>query len=218
MTTGDELSLDELDPELLALIGASAPTVAPPASLRASLLDAVSSNDPRIALAGFSGRLRRLFDLSPRAVDDVLAAVARPELWETYLDGVSLFHFEPGPRELAAASRVDAGLVRFRAGMAYPRHRHLGEELTLVLRGGFREDVTGLEVVAGDLLHRAPGTVHGHEIFADEDCVVAVLLYDGLPEFVLGLRSVAAGRIRSRWPTKRRAWCSAASSTSSCRG
>lgn len=184
MTAEDELSLEGLDPELLALIGASSPPVAPPTSLRSRLIDAVTSSDPRVALAGFSERLQRLYDLSPSQVDDVLAAISRPGDWQPYVEGVTLHHFDPGPRELAAAPRVDAGLVRFPRGLAYPRHRHLGDETMLILAGGLVEDDTGRRAVAGDILHMGPGTVHGFRILPREDCIAAVLLYDGLPEFV----------------------------------
>lgn len=184
MTPDEQLSLDELDPELLALIGASARAVAAAPGLRERLLLAVSSDDPRVSLAGFSGRLQRLYDLGPQAVDDVLAAITRPDRWERYVDGVTLFHFEPGPRERDAAPRVDAGLVRFAAGVEYPRHRHVGDETMLVLRGGLVDDASGRRLVAGDVLHQGPGTAHGLRALPDEDCVAAVLLRGGLPEFV----------------------------------
>ncbi|MCC6647467.1 MAG: hypothetical protein IT374_18080 [Polyangiaceae bacterium] len=184
MSAEDDLTLDDLDPELLALLGAGAPPAAPPGSLRAALLDAVSSPDPRVALAGFAGRLERLFDLAPAAVDALLSAVARPAEWEPYVEGVGLLHFEPGPRVASGAARVDAGLVRFRAGLAYPRHRHVGDEVMLILAGGLVEDVSQRRAVAGDLLHMGPGTEHGFRILPGAECVAAVLLHGGLPEFV----------------------------------
>lgn len=187
MTAPDEADglFEASDKEVLGALGASVDEVRPSPSLKATLLQAVASTDPVVALAGFAGRLGRLFDLPDAGVRDILRAVGSAEGWEPYLDRVTLYHFDPGPRVRAAgASQVDAGLVRFGAGMPYPRHRHLGDEYMFILSGGLVEDETGRRLVAGDFLHMAAGTEHGFRILPGEDCVAAVLLYDGLPEFV----------------------------------
>lgn len=183
--TGDPDDLLDADPELLALIGASEGAVRPSASLRETLLRAVSSDDAVDRFAGFADRMMRLYDLSEAAVRDVFARIGKADVWEPYIDGVSLQHFTAGPRVLAtSASQIDAGIVRFGAGLSYPRHRHHGDEYMLILSGGLVEDESGRTAIEGDMLHMAADTEHGFKIMADRDCIAAVLLFNGLPDFV----------------------------------
>ncbi|MFO1072165.1 MAG: ChrR family anti-sigma-E factor [Geminicoccaceae bacterium] len=63
--------------------------------------------------------------------------------------------------ELAAdAAGYRTTLIRVPAGLPYPRHRHRGRELILVLEGGFRDGAAchrrGDLVIAGPEAHHAP--------------------------------------------------------------
>lgn len=164
----------------LATLPLALEPASPPPGLRALLLDAVSSDDPVVRYAGFARRFGRLFQLDDERVRAVLASSGPDATWEPYIPGVGLLHFEPGP----ALAGIDAGIVRFAAGMKYPRHAHLGDEHMLILAGGLVDDETGARALAGDHLLMPPGSSHGFTILPDEDCVAAVLLHGGLPRLL----------------------------------
>ena len=61
--------------------------------------------------------------------------------------------------ELACADdRYFASLLRIDPGVAIPTHTHEGEEITLVLRGGFADEVG--QYGRGDVCHAHPGITH----------------------------------------------------------
>lgn len=82
--------------------------------------------------------------------------------WKTLLPGVKECKFEE-------IDGCNSSLLWVRAGRAMPSHTHHGTELTLVLKGGFRDEDG--HYVAGDLAY-ADGDVD-HKPVADEgeDCI-----------------------------------------------
>lgn len=65
-----------------------------------------------------------------------------------------------------------ARLFRLTAGTFVPRHEHAGEELSLVLTGGFSDDRG--HHGRGDVSIREPSTLHEQTIERGEPCVVLV--------------------------------------------
>ena len=62
----------------------------------------------------------------------MLAKIDDAATWiEAPFPGVRYFNFTPG----ATAGAVEAGVVRLGPGARFPRHRHLGREVSLVLDG-----------------------------------------------------------------------------------
>lgn len=166
---------EDLDLEILeALAGESTP--AP--GVRTRLLQAVGTGAARFD--GYLRRLERLFDVDPATAKKVVAAIDAPEGWVPYVDGVTLLHFQGG----ASLGECDAGLVRFPKGLAYAKHRHAGPEVMFILQGALTDDPSGKVLFAGDLLEMPAGSEHGFRIHDGEDCIAAVLLYGGFPEFV----------------------------------
>jgi hypothetical protein len=82
--------------------------------------------------------------------------------------GLFLSHFQPGPR----LAGIDAGFVRVTAGLGIPRHRHLGQEVALVLEGTLWEGSVG--VFPGQPLRRDAGSVHAFEAGGERDLVFVV--------------------------------------------
>ena len=91
------------------------------------------------------------------------------------VDGVALLLVAPGP-SLAEGS---AAIGRLAPGARFPHHRHLGEETTLVLEGGLRDE-DGREVWRGEELFKAAGTSHDFVVVGHEVCVAAVLAREGV--------------------------------------
>jgi predicted ChrR family anti-sigma factor len=156
----------------LALLDAL-PTTAPKSPLRARVLAAVEA---RGRLAGFAEALASIFETSLEKARALLDAIDAPEAWEPGpVPGIALMHLKGGPA-LAAA---DTGFVRFPAGMAWPLHRHVGDEIMLIVEGGIVDDA-GRTWRAGDVLRMPPGSEHRFDVLADRDCVAAVVVHEGI--------------------------------------
>jgi putative transcriptional regulator len=67
-----------------------------------------------------------------------------------------------------------ASLMRLKPGSTVPVHTHRGQEYTLVLAGGFREN--GSQYGVGDFTLRDASDVHRLVVDDDEECVCLVVL------------------------------------------
>ncbi len=143
----------------------------PPAAARARLLEAVGGVGRFRPLVG---ALARLTDLGADALDAVLRKIDEAGSWIEGAPGVAYFHFTPGP----GAASPAAGLVRVRPGATFPRHRHLGHEVSLVLDGVLIDDA-GTRHTPGACLESAAGTEHAYAAGAGRDLLL-VSLHGGI--------------------------------------
>jgi putative transcriptional regulator len=120
--------------------------------------------------ASFIERLAHLFDLPRAGVRELLARIDDGGGWLAgYVPDLQYFNFTPGPR-LAGA---DAGFVRLRPGGRFPRHRHVGDEVTFILEGAMRD---GDQLYRpGALVERARDTVHDYAAEGPRDLVLVSL-------------------------------------------
>jgi quercetin dioxygenase-like cupin family protein len=151
----------------------------PRKEVRANLLAALDGSAAH-PFPGFARRFARLFDISVEKSDEILGKMSSTseEDWLP-LGGTSLLHFEPGPRYEGA----HAGLVRCQPGMDFPTHRHLGTETTMILAGGISDLDTGEVFLPGDVVTKPADTEHHLRILAPHECVFAVLMEGGFPDF-----------------------------------
>ena len=146
--------------------------VPPPPPVAARLL-ASAAAPGRFA---FADLVARVFDLSHDGATSVLASADDPARWEAGpIRGLELLHLAGGP----AVAQADSGLVRFAPGTAFPRHRHIGLEVMVVLEGGFTDD-RGEYHGAGERLHEPPGSSHAFVCDPVEGCLAAVVLFGGI--------------------------------------
>jgi anti-sigma factor ChrR (cupin superfamily) len=123
--------------------------------------------------APFVDRLARMLELRADELGAVLARIDDPAGWRRGFPGVTYIDFTPGPR--LAAAGAQAGLVRLEAGGTFPRHRHLGPEVVLVLEGTAREG--GVVYHPGQLVEHAEGTEHEFSAGRHRDLVTVSLHY-----------------------------------------
>jgi hypothetical protein len=163
------------EPALGPLLAEALPPSLPDPGVRARLLRTLAGPD---RFAPFLERIAAVLDLTADAARVLLARIDDPATWEPALPGVDLHHFQAGPRFATA----DAGFVRLRAGAAFPRHRHLGPEVTIVLEGAMR---SGDEVYGpGALLEMATDSVHDYQACDERDLVLLTVVQTGiLPVF-----------------------------------
>lgn len=161
--------------EATTAIAAAAPSGPAPSYLRARLL---ASAEAKGRLARYTDALAAFLELPPARARALLDMIDEPGAWEQDPAGIGMIHLAPGPRY--AAMNADVGLVRFPAGMVWPLHKHLGDELHLFLEGGIRIDQTGQELHPGDTLVSPAGSEHSFVVLPDHDCVTAVILTAGI--------------------------------------
>ena len=65
-------------------------------------------------------------------------------------------------------------LLHIKAGGEIPAHEHRGSEMTLVLQGGFEDDLGAYH--PGDFIYRDGTHSHAPRAFADEDCICLAVL------------------------------------------
>lgn len=161
--------------EATNVLASAAPRRPAPSFIRARLL---ASAEAKGRLAKFTEALAKFFELPATRARALLDMIDEPGSWERDPSGIGLIHLAAGPRY--AAMGVDAGLVRFPAGMVWPLHRHIGAEHHLILEGGFRIDQTGEELRTGATLISPAGSEHSFVVLPGDDCVTAVILEAGI--------------------------------------
>jgi quercetin dioxygenase-like cupin family protein len=144
---------DELAGLGLLRLSESLGEIAPPPSLRARIL---ADAEPSARLGRFASTVAELLDLGIDKAKQLLERIDDPSAWVEELPGISFFWVEGGPR-VAGAVR---GFVRVDAGHDFPEHEHLGDEVILVLQGGFEDAARGLSFHAGDIDRMPQGTAH----------------------------------------------------------
>lgn len=146
--------------------------LAPSPSLRDRLLQTVGGVN---RFAPFLNDLAALFQLPIESISRLLARIDGTT-WETTLQGVrlkgaELFHFPVGPA--LAATGAAGGVLRVRAGVTFPPHRHHGNEVTFVLEGGYLAD--GRVHGPGSTIEMTAGSEHDYRSAPERDLVIMVL-------------------------------------------
>jgi hypothetical protein len=128
----------------------------------------------------FEAAVAELLQL-PRADAAVaLRCIDDPSAWLPQGPGVSYLPVASGPN----AGFFLAGFLRVEAGLEFPEHEHLGEEITLVLQGAFEESNSGVLFRPGEPSYMPPGSRHRFRVPADGPHLV------GLATVKRGLRLV----------------------------
>jgi hypothetical protein len=156
----------ELDGPALEALAAALPPGAPSVATRARLLESLAGPE---RFRPFFGELGRRFDLALPPLRAVLALIDDPKQWlASPLPGVRLIHFAAGP----ALAGADAGFVLVPAGMTFPRHRHLGPEMAVVLEGIVHD--TGRTYGPGQVVEWPAESTHDYRAGEARDLVVMV--------------------------------------------
>lgn len=95
-----------------------------------------------------------------------LDRLAGPLRWRSVLPGIK-------EHRLPHVDNGEAALLWARAGRKMPAHSHEGSEITLVLKGGFRDG--GGHYRAGDIAFADAETQHDPRADPDEDCLCFIV-------------------------------------------
>ncbi len=151
--------------------------VASPALLHSRLVTSVAS-EPYAPLVP---RLAELFDVGRDTVGRLLRKLSDATAWVEMAPGILLLHVDGGPR-LAGA---EVGFVRIAANQSFPPHRHLGEEVTVVLEGSYL-DSRGATFGPGDRVANSRDSSHSFRAGPERDLLFAVVVFgiafEGGPE------------------------------------
>jgi anti-sigma factor ChrR (cupin superfamily) len=124
--------LAELADPGLALATDGLPALSVEAGARARLLEAL---DPYQRFARFERAVADLLQVSPAQAAAALRSIDDEAAWQVQAPGVAYLPVAAGPD----AGFFLAGFLRVAAGLEFPLHEHLGDEVTLVLQGAFEE-------------------------------------------------------------------------------
>jgi putative transcriptional regulator len=170
--------------EALSLMALSLPAEPPHPTVRTSVLASVVEEQERRAgrraeparFSAFVDQVARFFDVTSGRARALLALLDEPAAWTPGPGrGIQLMHIQAGARFAAA----DAGFVRMAPGARFPQHRHVGDELGLVLEGGLIDE-DGTVARAGETHDREAGSAHHFIALPDEGCVFAAVVEDGI--------------------------------------
>jgi len=125
----------------------------------------------------FADRMAKLFDVTVARGRELLGLIERAVSWEQQpVPGIALVHFDGGPAYAAA----DCGFIRLAPGAIFPPHKHLGEEVSILLAGSLRDATNNRVLHAGDELVQAEGSEHYLICEGTEDCIFAARAINGI--------------------------------------
>ena len=115
--------------------------------------------------------------LRSQLLDLAEAPTAVPDLgslsWDEVVPGVRFHIVKDDP-----SRGMRACLVWATPGARHPLHRHLGDEIILVLQGSLADDRA--QYGPGDICRSRRGSVHSERALPGDDCVCYVLYYNDL--------------------------------------
>lgn len=171
--------------DLIGDLALALPPEPPPAELRARVLQTVAAPPSQGRFAVFVDEIARLCDVAADKARALLDLIDIPGSWEPGPNaGSKLVHLDRGP---ALAADTLVGFVRVEAGVEFPLHRHLGEEVVFILQGALR-DSDGSISRRGDLVAKPAGSEHSFTAIGDVPLIYLVVLqkgveFPGLPGF-----------------------------------
>lgn len=147
---------------------------APPSSVRDAILAAARVEG---RFDRFASIAAELLDVSEARAKELLDGIAREDVWtDAPIPGVRLYHLEGGPKVAGSIT----GIVHMHAGTVFPEHRHLGDEVVLVLQGSFEDGVSGRVHRAGEIVRMPADSAHHFRARPGPALVYLVVLAEGL--------------------------------------
>lgn len=164
---------DELDDELFGALVDALPLEAAPSALKDRLMKSVAT-ESRFG-DRFAAQMAGIVDLAKGKAQELLDAIDDATRWEnSALLPFSLFHIDGGPRVANAV----VGFVRMKPGDVFPEHKHCGDEIVLIIQGGYL-DSDGVMHRAGEE-HRMPaGSLHSFTAAPGPDLVYLGVVQKG---------------------------------------
>jgi putative transcriptional regulator len=129
----------------------------------------VAAAAPPITASALNG-----FGHLPRPLQRFLSGMPKPPLWRKVFFGLETVRI---PNYGACRSR----LMRIAPGSAMPRHTHAGNELLIVLQGGYSDHTGDYDV--GDVAYGDPELVHKPKADAGTGCL-CFSVWDAPPQMV----------------------------------
>jgi len=153
-------------------LGSAFEPVAPAPEVKQRLMASVGGG----RFEGFAARLAKLYDVTVDRARELLGLIERSASWRPQIPGISLIDFDGGP----AAAAADCGFFRMSPGAMFPPHKHLGEEVTIILAGQIRDPVNDRTIGPGDEYVQLEGSRHYLQCVGPEDCIYAARAINGI--------------------------------------
>jgi len=119
----------------------------------------------------FEAAVAELLHVSMTEAAAALQRIDDPTAWLAQAPGVAYLPVAGSPE----AGFFLAGFLRVEAGMEFPEHEHLGEEVTFVLQGAFEESCSGALFLPGQPSRMPGGSRHTFRVPADGPHLVGLV-------------------------------------------
>ena len=182
MSTRDDAALDTFlrelaeggnEAEVLEALDALVTPEKPPASLRDRLFGGLRTEG---RWHRFADDVGKLLDVTVDRAKQLLDGIDDPKSWNPgLLPGMELYHLEGDD----AVPNAITGFIRFPGGTPVPDHRHLGDEIMLILAGRYI-DSAGNEWGPGDIARMPKDSEHNFQILPGPDLLYLVIVHEGL--------------------------------------
>ena len=152
-------------------LAAAPPGLVPSPDVKARLLASAGAG----RFERFAAQIAKVVDVTLDRARALLGLVARPASWEQPLPGISLVHFTGGP----ACATADCGFVQIAPGCTFPWHKHLREEVSVMIAGTVR-DSSGKLYGPGDEMRQAAGSEHELTAEGNDAVIFLAVAFDGI--------------------------------------
>lgn len=167
--------------ETYGLLGLALEPVAPAAAVRERLLGSVASTN---RFERFAATVARLMDIAVDKATELLAAIDDAASWEpSPFPATRLYHLQGGP----TLANAIVGFIEIQPGTRFPDHKHLGDEVVLVLQGSL-QDEDGSIARTGDEVPKAAGTSHYFTVLDGPPLIYLTVTMEGVAFGELVLR------------------------------
>lgn len=157
-----------------AMLEDEEPTMMSPNAFETALraIDSTENGEDRAvrAAVGASAGLQELISL-PEPLREKALEACEARGWRRLTDGVQRL-------DLGSNPSIHAHLYRIEPGASVPRHSHHGDELSLVIQGGFSD--AGGSYGPGDIARQTPDDTHQPVADDDGPCLVLAVSKGGL--------------------------------------
>jgi quercetin dioxygenase-like cupin family protein len=140
-------------------------------SARSERARVLASLHPYQRFARFEAAVAQILGVSNVQAAAALSQIDDERAWRTLALGISLLPLAAAEERGFAVS----GFLRVAAGTVFPRHEHLGEELTYVLQGAFEDDSNGCRFGPGEPARMPMGSRHGFSVPAQGPHLVGLV-------------------------------------------
>lgn len=160
--------------DALSSLSATLGELLPSIGVRERLLSEAVKKDRFVR---FAEATARILDVGLDKAREILNQIEDSAAWSHELPGISFLWVDGGPSVQDAVR----GFVRVQAGLPFPDHEHLGDELVLLIQGSYQDTISGEIFGPGAVIPMGAGTSHAFVVTPNgPDLIKLAVVHKGL--------------------------------------